>query len=306
MSTAALSPAPASSLGFAWLEVTGFCNLECTHCYADSSPRGTHGTMTVGDWKSTIDQLADMGVENVQFIGGEPCLYPHLAELIDHVRHRGITGIEVYSNLTHVSDSLWETFVAQRVDLATSYYSDQAAEHDAVTVRQGSHRRTRANIQKAQRLGLSVRGSTIEVGPGQRAGQARQDLRDLGLGNVGGDRARAFGRASRGAAPTAADVCGHCGRGSLAIGPTGDVWPCVMSRFMTVGNVRRALLSTIWSGNAMAMARARIQAAQDSSPESCTPPACLPWCGPCQPCPPMVVRGTAKSRSRSRNADYDR
>ncbi|WP_228387387.1 radical SAM protein [Streptomyces katsurahamanus] len=150
--SAAVLP-PTSTLRFAWLEVTGFCNLECTHCYADSSPKGTHGTMTPDDWKSAIDQLADLGTESIQFIGGEPCLYPHLAELIAHARHRAIDGIEVFSNLTHVSDSLWACFVEHRADLATSYYSDQAVEHDAVTARRGSHTRTRANIEKAQAPG---------------------------------------------------------------------------------------------------------------------------------------------------------
>ncbi|MER7045812.1 radical SAM protein [Streptomyces jumonjinensis] len=283
--SAAVLP-PTSTLGFAWLEVTGFCNLECTHCYADSSPKGTHGTMTPGDWKSAIDQLADLGTESIQFIGGEPCLYPHLAELIAHARGRRI-GVEVYSNLTHVSDSLWTCFTEHRVDLATSYYSDQAAEHDAVTARRGSHTRTRANIEKAQVLGLNLRGGIVQVRQDQRVEEAHQDLKDLGLRSVDTDRQRAFGRASLGAVPAVEDLCGHCGRGKLAIGPDGDVWPCVLSRFINVGNVRTAALTAIWGGSAMARAKARIDAVHGDGTQACTPPQFLPFCAPCQPCPPM-------------------
>ncbi|GAB7029482.1 radical SAM protein [Streptomyces sp. NPDC021749] len=148
-------------LRFAWLEVTGLCNELCDHCYADSSPKGTHGTMTVADWVRVIDQLAGMGVADVQFIGGEPTLYPQLPELIAHAHGAGL-GIEVFSNLTYVREPLWTTFVECGVRLATSYYSDRPEEHDAVTNLRGSHRKTRANIEKARRLGLAIRGGVVE------------------------------------------------------------------------------------------------------------------------------------------------
>ncbi|MGA6157807.1 radical SAM protein [Stenotrophomonas sp. NPDC087984] len=75
-------------LKFAWLEVTGFCNEFCDHCYADSSPKGTHGTMTVRDWTNVIDQLSGMGAQDVQFIGGEPDVVPEPPGT-DQARARG-------------------------------------------------------------------------------------------------------------------------------------------------------------------------------------------------------------------------
>jgi MoaA/NifB/PqqE/SkfB family radical SAM enzyme len=54
-----------NTLKFAWLEVTGLCNEFCDHCYADSSPKGTHGAMSVHDWKRVIDELADLGTLDV-------------------------------------------------------------------------------------------------------------------------------------------------------------------------------------------------------------------------------------------------
>lgn len=275
-------------LRFAWLEVTGRCNLECTHCYADSSPRGTHGTMTVSDWAGTITQLAAMGARDVQFIGGEPLLYPRIVHLIIHAREAGLT-VEVFSNLTAVSETQWQVFKEYDVRLATSYYSDTAADHDAVTDRKGSHARTRANIMRAQELGLTLRGGVIQVRPQQRAVQAQQDLKELGLTVVGADRTRAFGRASRGATPTMADLCGHCADGKVAVGPDGDVWPCVLGRFISLGNVKATPLADIWAGPATRRARSEIEAAHGNMPaQSCTPPQFLPMCGPCSPCVPSV------------------
>ncbi|MEU1017714.1 MULTISPECIES: radical SAM protein [unclassified Streptomyces] len=274
-------------LKFAWLEVTGVCNEVCTHCYADSSPQGSHGTMTVKDWVNVLDQLADMEALDVQFIGGEPTLYPHLPELIEHAHGLGL-GIEVFSNLTHVREPLWDTFKRCGVTLATSYYSDSAQEHDQVTQLKGSHKKTRANVVRALELGIPLRGGVVAVRAGQRAQEAARDLTVLGVETVGGDRARAFGRASLGAAPTVGDLCGHCAHEKCAIGPTGDVWPCVLGRFLSLGNVKAAPLAEVWGGSQMAAVAADIAAVHGPGARACTPPQFLPMCGPCQPCVPSV------------------
>lgn len=274
-------------LKFAWLEVTGFCNERCTHCYADSSPQGTHGTMTVQDWVNVLDQLAGMGALDVQFIGGEPTLYPNLPELIRHAHGAGLS-VEVFSNLTHIRDELWDTFRECGVKLATSYYSDNPAKHDAVTKLRGSHKMTRANIKKALTLGIPLRGGVVAVRPGQRALEAAQDLQRLGVEQVGGDHTRAFGRGSDGAAPTIADLCGHCGHEKCAILPDGTVSPCVLGRFLSIGNVRESPLAEIWGGLRAGEVLADIRAVHGEGAQSCTPPQFLPMCGPCSPCVPSV------------------
>ncbi|NEC22773.1 radical SAM protein [Streptomyces parvus] len=272
---------------FAWLEVTGFCNELCDHCYADSGPSGTHGTMTLRDWKHVIDQLADMGTLDVQFIGGEPTLYPNLPALIKHAHGRGL-AVEVFSNMTYIRESLWDAFAEYGVKLATSYYSDDADEHDRVTRLRGSHRKTRANIEKALDLGIPLRGGVVAVRAQQRVQEAAQDLVSLGVGTVGGDRTRAFGRASRGAAPAVADLCGHCAHEKCAIGPTGDVWPCVLGRFLPMGNVLDSPLPEIWGGERMQDAVDEISSVHGEGAKACTPPQFLPMCGPCGPCVPSV------------------
>ncbi|MBP2321212.1 MoaA/NifB/PqqE/SkfB family radical SAM enzyme [Kibdelosporangium banguiense] len=70
-----------AELSFVWLEITGKCQLKCEHCYADSGPSGTDGVMTLADWSRVIDQAAGLGTRMVQFIGGEPTLYPGVARL---------------------------------------------------------------------------------------------------------------------------------------------------------------------------------------------------------------------------------
>ncbi|MCO6007158.1 radical SAM protein [Actinoallomurus purpureus] len=105
-----------------WLEITGQCQLQCTHCYAESGPDGTHGTMTTPDWRRVLEEAARIGVQLVQFIGGEPTLHPALPELVGHGLARGLE-IEIFTNLVHVSPELWKTFTRPGVRLATSWYA---------------------------------------------------------------------------------------------------------------------------------------------------------------------------------------
>jgi MoaA/NifB/PqqE/SkfB family radical SAM enzyme len=119
--------------------------------------------MTTADWQRVIDEAAGLGVAIVQFIGGEPTLHRDLPELMSHAVARGVQ-VEVFSNLVHVTPMLWEMFERPGVKLACSYYSDEAAQHAAVTRRSGSHARTRANIVEALRRSIPLRVGVIDLG----------------------------------------------------------------------------------------------------------------------------------------------
>ncbi|WP_042438696.1 radical SAM protein [Streptacidiphilus albus] len=266
-------------------DLTRKCQLGCTHCYNESGPEGTHGTMTREDWTRALDQAAAFGVATVQFIGGEPTMHPDFRELADHALGLGLE-VEVFSNLVHASPEHWELYQRAGLSLATSYYSSRAGKHDAVTGR-ASHRKTRANIEKAMSLGVSLRVGIItdDADDGEAA---RADLAALGVTRIRVDRVRQFGRGSQGHEPDMSELCGQCGV-HAAIDPTGKVSPCVMSGFIGVGNVRDDPLASIIDGTAMHDAVAAIQTATgwgkkcgpDNAP--CGPDS---YCGPKSACGP--------------------
>ena len=264
---------------FLWLDLTRKCNLACGHCYNGSGVSGEHGSMEREDWLSVIDQAAIAGVRMVQLIGGEPTIHPDFAELVDHALGVGLK-VEIFSNLTHIRPDWWALFQREGVSLATSYYSDDASEHNQVTGRD-SHRKTRANVARAVELGIPLRTGVIHVLPNQRVDQARDDLSLLGVENIGFDRMRHFGRGQGShAACDVNELCGRCGNGAAAIGPNGDVSPCIMSTWMTAGNVRISPLSAILAGAEMAEFAALIP----KSADPCDPGAeCAPDAYPCQP-----------------------
>ncbi|MFE4496079.1 radical SAM/SPASM domain-containing protein [Streptomyces niveus] len=267
-------------LRFLALEITGRCQLTCSsHCYAEAGPTRDHGSMTVDDWLRIIDEAAALGTETVQLIGGEPTLSPGFGRLVEHALAAGLR-VRVYSNLFRVSEEHWALFEHPRVRLATSYYSDIAEEHDRITGRTGSHAATRANIAQAVRRGVHVSVGVIDMGGGQRAEQARAEMRALGVDEVGVDKVRAVGNAARGALPSTSSLCGRCGDGKAAILPTGDVTVCELGRFLTAGSVRDASLSAVLASERWADVVASVPRRPGAAP-------CGPDCSPnddnCQP-----------------------
>ncbi|MGH3735767.1 MAG: radical SAM/SPASM domain-containing protein [Micromonosporaceae bacterium] len=269
------------SLTFVWLEITGKCQLECRHCYADSGPSGTHGVMRRADWLRVIDEVAELGVRMVQFIGGEPTLHPNLAEFIDLALSHGVE-VEVFSNLIHVTADLWDSFGRSGVHLACSYYSDDPGEHARITGRVGSHARTRSDLAEAVRRRIPVRVGVIDITDGQRTGAAIDELKDIGVTDVGLDRLRQIGRGVRDRKPGVEELCGRCASGVLAISPEGDVWPCVFTRWLPVGNVHEASLAAILTEHRLQQVRYELSESFLQRP--CVPNMCNPQCGPsCSP-----------------------
>lgn len=286
---------------FLWLEITGKCPLRCRHCYAASGPDGTHGSMTGADWRRVLDEAAALDVEMVQFIGGEPTLHPELPGLVDHAVGRGL-AVEVFSNLLHVTPALWETFSRGGVRLACSYYSDDPAQHAAVTGRPGGHARTRANIVEALRRSIPLRVGVVDLGDGQRTEQAMAELAELGVAEVGYDRLRQVGRGVRDQQPSMDQLCGNCAEGVLAISPDGQVWPCVFSRWLPVGNVRTTPLADVLAGEPVARVRGELVAHFGAEAKRCVPQLCDPQCGPrCGPaCAPQGSRQPCAPRGGCR------
>jgi len=233
--------------------------------------------MSAKHWMSVVDDAKGLGASMVQFIGGEPTMHPHFSSILRHAVHAGIE-VEVYTNLVHVTDEVWELLTAPKVSLAFSYYSKDATQHNAVTMR-NSHSATRRNAAKAVSLGIPIRAGVIDAGAGQVNG-AKEDLRTLGITRIGVDRIRAIGR---GGGNDISELCGRCGQGVAAISPNGDVWPCVFSRWMTVGNVLTNSLAEIMASQALADAVASIPSGRRTTCEPDTP--CSPGsppssCGP--------------------------
>ncbi|MFI8093889.1 radical SAM protein [Streptomyces sp. NPDC086080] len=279
--TAVLKPPARTALGgvtFLELEITSRCQLTCaSHCYAEAGPTKGHGSMTGADWHALIDEAAAIGVTTVQFIGGEPTLHPDFAALVGHALEAGLR-VQVYSNLYRVRAEHWALFSLPQVSLATSYYSDDPAEHDAITGRKGSHDSTRANIVEALHSGIPLKVGIIHMRDGQRSQEALVEMKVLGVDQVSIDNVRAVGNAAKGPSllPSTSELCGRCADGKAAVLPDGTVAPCVLGRFLPAGDIRNGSLrqvleSSTWEQVAASIPRPYGRAGCTPDEDSCMP-----------------------------------
>jgi MoaA/NifB/PqqE/SkfB family radical SAM enzyme len=286
-------------LNFLWLEITGKCNFRCTHCYAESAPSGTHGSISRDEWYAIIVDAKQVGADTVQFIGGEPTLHPDFPELVRFAASSGME-IEIFTNLLRVSPSMWSLFEECHVSLATSFYSSDPVIHDRVTTRVGSQQRTLDNIQVALGRSLPLRVGLIKVLPEQDVAETEEMLRTLSITNVTVDTVRGIGRGTaHNRPPRPVDaLCGQCASARATVDSEGWVYPCVFSRWLRIGNIRSERFSAIMKGETMQRIREELAAeffARSQSPFQPTgqcKPNCIPSVGcvpppqPPSPCPP--------------------
>lgn len=295
------------TIDFAWLEISNRCNLECTHCYANSGPKeSAHGSMTLDRWLGVLRDLRFMGCKAVQVIGGEPTIHPNFKDIIVECNVLGFQVIEIYTNATKLNDALCNFLYDNRASVAFSFYSHQADIHDQITRRNGSWKRTVKGIDNAARVGLSLRAGVIETPLNRHClEEAISFLKEHGVNSVSVDRERRVGRADRNEIGfDFKELCGRCGNKSLTIDSRGLISPCVFSHARPIGDVsggiRQAMTSTKMVEFREHLAKQfGVNCSPQCQPYDCTPAdgggPCFPsGCDPqmCDPisCPPRDIR----------------
>jgi len=76
------------------LEMTHRCPLQCGYCSNPVEMERASNELTTDEWKKVLTELAEIGVLQVHFSGGEPTVRKDLVELVQHASDVGL-----YSNL---------------------------------------------------------------------------------------------------------------------------------------------------------------------------------------------------------------
>ena len=247
------------NISFAWIEITQNCNLYCRHCYEGSSKNKTSEEMTMEDFHTAIDALVSIGVKRVQLVGGEPLVHTHIADMIA-IAADNFDFIEVYTNGTLLSDELLELITEKKIALAFSLYSEDCSVHDAVTMIKGSHELTSNSISKALALGNTVRVASVEMKGVPRyiykdeRVTARSDLpritgraglhlytRDMLLRKL--IKKDTFRKPINVSEFLQNQTVHNCFGHRLYIACGLDVYPCVMERRLTYGNLKNKPIS---------------------------------------------------------------
>ncbi len=132
------------SLSIVYYEITSACNLSCIHCYANSSIASSETTMShlhhAEDERHLLKAVASSGVRRIQFIGGEPFLHWDRLQRLCSLAVEYFEQVEISTNGTLLNDRKIISFIkANNIKLSISLYSHHAPTHDRITRCQGSH-----------------------------------------------------------------------------------------------------------------------------------------------------------------------
>jgi radical SAM protein with 4Fe4S-binding SPASM domain len=267
------SSEPYRKLNFMWLELKQCCNLRCLHCYSESEAQQVKPgeELTFDDWQRLIGEAYDLGCRALQFIGGEPLLFgERVFDLAAYARELGYKMIELFSNLTLLTDSWLDLIEKYQMSVATSIYGARPEIHDLVTKQEGSFRRTMKAVEKLRARNIPVRyGLTVMKQNQDYVEETLEFLKTLGAKNPGFDVARPCGRANDDELvpnkyrwvrdnPSFFQVNkeefakryrgNECWQGKISVSSTGDVMPCIMQRAEPGGNVKEKPLQEIIDG----------------------------------------------------------
>lgn len=144
-------------LQFHW-EITRECNLGCLHCYA--RPNRIEGAeVDTLDWDhclKTLDSLANMGVVQVNFLGGEPMIEQRFLELCEEAARRGLDVTFPTNGLLITVEKLARLKQIGLSSLTISLDSPEAKTYDRLRGQKGAHEKVIENIQLAKASGFQV------------------------------------------------------------------------------------------------------------------------------------------------------
>ena len=150
------------SLNFAWIEITQNCNLICRHCYEGASREKIIPQMSIDSFKHVVEELKSVGIDRVQLVGGEPLMHSEIEKLMAIASH-SFSFVEVFTNGTLLNDHLFEIIEKTGISLAFSLYSDTPELHDYVTRTPGSYELTYRSIEQTKKRGIELRISSVEM-----------------------------------------------------------------------------------------------------------------------------------------------
>ena len=134
------------------LHPTLACNLACAHCYSSSAPQ-QRGGIDAATWQRALPLLRAQGYTQVSLSGGEPLVYPALAELVAATQDAGL-------RVTMVSNGLLvgRRFGAllRRLDGVAISFDGLAARHDALRGRAKAFDHATRGLQWLADQGLPV------------------------------------------------------------------------------------------------------------------------------------------------------
>jgi MoaA/NifB/PqqE/SkfB family radical SAM enzyme len=146
-----------------WIYTNYHCNLACSYCVAESTPRAPKRTISLDLVKRLVDESRALGFDHFYFTGGEPFLLDDIYEMLAYASQRAATT--VLTNAMLFNGRRLERLDEIRNDrliVQVSLDGGSPEQHDPYRG-QGSWQKTVEGLQTLLARGFKARLSTTET-----------------------------------------------------------------------------------------------------------------------------------------------
>ena len=144
------------------------CNNRCRFCSNENPTSLERRWARPEQVREEVERNWEQGARSIGFLGGEPCLYPHLESVISHARNIGYERISICTNGQLLADrQLLERLLESGLTrVALSIHSHTARVEDYITQRAGSFGakiEALKNLVRARDTGLLPDGLSLNT-----------------------------------------------------------------------------------------------------------------------------------------------
>jgi MoaA/NifB/PqqE/SkfB family radical SAM enzyme len=166
---------------FASLDVTYACQCDCVHCgsalYKNSHyANGERQELTTDEFKKLIDECLELGITNVNMLGGEPLMRPDIYELIEYVNKEKANCSMFTNGLLLTRENVKRLRSAGIFFVNVSLDSPEEEVHDECRGVKGIFRKAVDGIRHSLEEGLMVGISTYMTKEGMKKGYLEKSV----------------------------------------------------------------------------------------------------------------------------------
>ncbi len=260
------TPQPKTELRYIWLELTNRCNCNCLHCYGafgHPSKKDIESELNFDDWKEIIIQIKKLGCNSIQFIGGEPLMFPGFGELLEFAHNSGIGNIDIFTNGYFLSKELAQIIKKVGASVRVSLYGYNIESHEGITQKKGSFELLNQALDILRDMNIPTRIAVVLMKENQDYLDKIIDfIERKGHKYTGFDTVRTVQHSPQSShAVTNPDILkercmlsprfhtsfkefyrnfywNSCWHGKFAITATGNIIPCIFARDCVCGNIK--------------------------------------------------------------------
>jgi pyrroloquinoline quinone biosynthesis protein E len=138
------------------LEMTHRCPLQCGYCSNPVEMERAGNELTTDEWKKVLTELAEIGVLQVHFSGGEPSVRKDLVELVRHANDLGLYTNLITSAVLITKERLAEIADAGLAHIQISFQANDPALANRIGGFKNGHAKKLEVAQWSRELGLPL------------------------------------------------------------------------------------------------------------------------------------------------------